>query len=165
MNRSRRRTKAPVVVIFLTFVLAFSLNLINYPEWMRHAEPDWVLLVLFYWCLAVPDRVGVGLGWLAGLALDILYYALLGQHAMAKAFVAFVAIVEYRHIRLYALWEQCIVVLLVASVDIGITVWIYYVTSDIEIQLVYWQSALTSCLLWPVVYTLLRLLRHRTGIR
>ncbi len=164
MNRVQQ-TKAPAMVILLTFVLAYSLNLINYPDWMRHAEPDWVLLVLFYWCLAVPDRVGVGLGWLSGLVLDILYYALLGQHAIAKAFVAFVAVSDYRHIRLFALWEQCIVVLLVASMDIGITVWIYYVTSDTEIQLIYWQSALTSCLLWPVVYTLLRLLRHRTGIR
>ncbi|MCY3768284.1 MAG: rod shape-determining protein MreD [Gammaproteobacteria bacterium] len=160
-----RQTKAPAFAIFITFVLAYVLNLVNYPEWMRYAKPDWVLLVLFYWCLAVPDRVGVGTGWLAGLGLDIFYYALFGQHAVAKAFVAFVAVTDHQHLRLYALWEQCIVVFLVASVDIGITAWIYYVTANIEIQLIYWQSALASCLLWPLVYILLRGLRHRVGIR
>jgi rod shape-determining protein MreD len=151
-------------VILTTFVIALFLNSLPYPDWMKYAKPDWVMLVLFYWCLAVPNRIGVGYGWLSGFVMDILYYSLLGQHAIGKAFVALVAVSTHRRLRLYDLWQQCIVVFIVASIDIGITVWVYHLTEDTEIQLVFWLSALTSCLIWPVVYNLLRLLRHRSDI-
>ena len=159
-----RPPKIPLWIILLSFVIAFILNLVSYPEWMRHAKPDWVLLVLFYWCLAIPDRVGVGTGWLSGIVMDVLYYSLLGQHAAGKAFVALIAVVAHRRIRLYHLWQQCVVVFVVASIDLAITVWIYHLTTGAEVQLIYWQSALTSCLIWPIIYNILRLVRQRSSI-
>lgn len=145
-------------------MIALFLNIAQYPEWMKYAKPDWVMLVLFYWCLAVPHRIGVGCGWLSGIVLDILYYSLLGQHAVGKAFVALIAVSIHRRVRLYGLWQQCILVFIVASIDIGFTVWVYQLTANTEIRLVFWQSALTSCLIWPIVYNVLRLLRHKIGI-
>lgn len=151
-------------IILGTFVIALFLNMVQYPQWMKYAKPDWVMLVLFYWCLAIPQRVGVGCGWISGMVMDMLYYSLLGQHAIGKAFVALIAVVTHRRVRLYNLWQQCILVFIVASIDIGFTVWAYQLTADTEIRLVFWLSAVTSCLMWPIVYSLLRLLRHRTGI-
>ncbi len=163
MSRTRFSISAFPVVI-TTFIVALILNMISYPQWMQYAKPDWVVLVLFYWCLAVPERVGVGCGWLAGLIMDILYYSILGQHAIGKAFVAMIAVSTHQRLRLYELWQQCIVVFILASVDISFTVWVYHLTSDTEVQIIYWQSALTTALIWPVVYNVLRLVRHRTGI-
>lgn len=151
-------------IILITLIVGLVLNLVPYFEWMKYARPDWVLLVLFYWCLAAPDRVGVGCGWAVGLVMDILNYSLLGQHAIGKAFVALVAVVTNRRIRLYELWQQCIIVFFIASIDIGLTLWAANITEDIEVRLVYWQSALTTALAWPVVYNVLRFLRHRTGV-
>ncbi len=161
---NRGRNRSSFWVILLTFVIALVLNMITYPDWMVYAAPDWVLLVLFYWCLAVPERIGVGIGWLAGLFMDILYYAILGQHAIAMAFVALVAVSGHRRIRLYELWQQCVVVLAVAAISILFKVWIYNLTSGTEIRFEFWLSALTTCLVWPVVYNILRLVRHRSGI-
>lgn len=165
MKSRRDQPRSPYGVILATFAIALVLNILDYPEWMSHAEPDWVLLVLFYWCLATPDRIGVGAGWIVGILLDILYYALLGHHAVGKAFVALVAVSAHRRLRLYHLWQQCIVVFLVASVDIALVEWIYHLTQKAPIQVIYWQSALVTALIWPVIYNALRLLRHRTGIR
>ena len=160
-----RPANFPFWIVLLSFAIAYILNISPYPEWMRHAKPDWVLLVLFYWSLAIPDRVGVGCGWLAGIVMDILYYSLLGQHAVGKAFVALIGVSAHRRIRLYDLWQQCVVVFVVASIDIAITVWIYHLTTGSDIHLVYWQSALTSCLIWPIIYNILRLVRQRWRIR
>ena len=156
---------SPMPVVFWTLVCALILNMVRYPEWMVYARPDWVLLVLFYWSLAIPQRVGVGTGWLTGLAMDILNYSILGQHAIAKSMVALAGVSAHRRLRLYELWQQCVVVFVIACIDIGITTWIYHLAHDTPVKLVYWQSALTSCLLWPVIYNMLRLLRHRKGIR
>ncbi len=163
MNKAKH--KSPFWVILITFVIALLLNMMSYPQWIEHAKPDWVLLVLFYWCLAMPHRIGVGYGWLSGIVMDVLYYSLLGQHAIGKAFVALITVSTYRRVRLYNLWQQCVLVFIIASIDIGFTVWVYHLTADTEIRLIFWQSALASGLVWPVVYNVLRLLRHRTGIR
>ena len=164
MSRYRFR-KSPYGIVLVTLAIGLILDLVTYFEWMKYAEPDWVLLILFYWCLIMPDRIGVGYGWIAGLMIDILNYSLLGQHAVAKAFVALFAVTTSRRIRTYDLWQQCIIVFFISSIDIGITVWIANITGNTGIRLVYWQSALMSALLWPVIFIALRFLsmRRRVG--
>ena len=151
----------PYGFVLVTLTIGFVLNLVTYFEWMKYAKPDWVLLILFYWCFEIPDRIGVGCGWITGLMIDILNYSLFGQHAVAKAFVAFFAVTASRRIRGYDLWQQCIVVFFIASIDIGITVLIANLTTNTEVRLVYWQSALMSALTWPFLYMALRFLRQR----
>ena len=52
----------------------------------------------------------------------------------------------------------------ICVVEIMLVGWIFHLTNDIELHLVYWQSALTTALIWPLVYTLLRYLRQWSGI-
>jgi len=64
---NRRR----IWVIPATFLASYVL--ISFPvgpQW-RGYVPDWVTLVLIYWCMAAPQRVGVGAAWLVGLGLDL----------------------------------------------------------------------------------------------
>ena len=59
-------------VILVTFIAALLLTIIPLPDWARYLRPDWVGLVLIYWCLALPERVGVSTGWFMGLLVDLL---------------------------------------------------------------------------------------------
>ena len=43
--------------------------------------PDWVALVLVFWSIREPRRVGMGAGFLLGVAMDVADVSLLGQHA------------------------------------------------------------------------------------
>ncbi len=160
MNR-HRFGRSPYGFVVVTLAIGFVLSLATYFEWMKYAKPDWVLLILFYWCVEIPDRIGVVCGWITGLVADILNYSLLGQHAVAKTFIAFFAVTASRRIRRYELWKQSVVVFIIASIDIAITVFIANLTISAEIRLVYWQSALMSALVWPFVYMFLRFLRQR----
>ena len=49
-----------VWVIFLTFFLAYLLAIVPFPEWAMDYRPEWVPLVLMYWVMALPYRVGIG---------------------------------------------------------------------------------------------------------
>ena len=151
-------------VIPASLLLALFLNLIPYPEWARFARPDWVTLALFYWCLATPERVGVGHGWCLGLLLDVMQYTLFGQQALGKALVALVAVSVHRRLRLYPLWQQCTVILAVAALDVVVVAGIYQLIGGGAFRLNYWQGALSTALLWPMVYVMLRSLRQRSGI-
>lgn len=159
VNRRVRRVRW--LVIPASLLLAVFLNIVPYPEWLAFARPDWVTLALFYWCLAAPQWVGVGSGWLLGLLLDLAHYTLFGQHAIGKALIAACA---HPRLALCPMWQQCVVLLVVASLDIGIVMWVYHLANGVEMRLHYWQSAVTTALLWPVAYPLLRHLRRRSGI-
>lgn len=71
------------LVILLSFILAFLLTVLPLPDWARFYRPQWSTLVLIYWTLASPYRVGVGIGWATGIVIDVITGTLLGQHALA----------------------------------------------------------------------------------
>ncbi|HDY85702.1 MAG TPA: rod shape-determining protein MreD, partial [Methylophaga sp.] len=54
-------------IIVLTVIVAMLLMLIPFPDNLRLARPEWVLMTVIYWALALPQRVGVGYAWVVGL--------------------------------------------------------------------------------------------------
>ena len=140
-----------MAVVFISFFIAFVASIIDYPDWMDNIKPDWILLVLIYWCWMLPQRIGVASGFLVGLLTDILYYSLLGQHAFAKTVSAWLLAISSNKMRYATLLQQCIFIFFVAVIDISIVVLIGLLTSGISISLVFWQSAITTCLIWGAV--------------
>ena len=69
----------------MSFVVSLMLTALPMPEWASLWRPAWVALVLIYWCMALPARSGVLVGWSVGLLLDVMTGTLLGQHALALA--------------------------------------------------------------------------------
>ena len=58
-------------VVPASFVVAFLLTAVPLPEWAANWRPAWIAMVLVYWCIALPQRVGVITGWCVGLVLDL----------------------------------------------------------------------------------------------
>ena len=81
------------LVIVVTLCIAMLLTILPMPDWARPFRPQWVTLVLLYWAIALPHRIGVGSGFLVGIVLDVLTGTLLGQHALGLTIVTFIAIV------------------------------------------------------------------------
>ncbi|MDP4789892.1 MAG: rod shape-determining protein MreD, partial [Haliea sp.] len=42
-----------------SFLLAALLAVVQIPEWLQWARPEWVALTLLYWCIALPHRIGI----------------------------------------------------------------------------------------------------------
>ena len=49
-------------VILLTFFAAYVLAVLPLPLWLLWARPEWVALLLIYWTIALPQRVGMVTG-------------------------------------------------------------------------------------------------------
>src|SRR3569623_1665920 len=91
-------------IIVTSFVIAFMLTIVPLPSWLSPLRPEWVAMVLIYWCIALPQRVSVGYGWLDGLFVDVLRGALLCQHALGIEVIAFLAVKLVCCFLVFRLW-------------------------------------------------------------
>jgi rod shape-determining protein MreD len=155
-------------VILVSFFLGMILALVNIPNnlpWeFGYLRPDWVLLILIYWIIALPHRVGMLTAWVLGLLMDVLLGSLLGQHALIYLLVAYIAANLYQRLRMFAVWQQSLVVLALIGLAhltmfwierlIGMKAWSWWLL----------LPAVMSAFVWPWMFLLLRALRRFFGV-
>ena len=143
-------------IIALSFLLAFLLGGIPWPGWLERFRPDWVAMALIFWSIALPHRVGIGSGWLVGLLLDVGRGALLGQHALALAAVAYLTLQTYRRIRVVPVWQQTFSILVFLLVEQIFVFWISGVIGYPPKDWWYLAPAVGGMVCWPLVFIILR---------
>ncbi|MFC1602135.1 rod shape-determining protein MreD [Pseudomonadota bacterium] len=149
------------LIIVASFILALILTILPLPEWARPFRPPWHSLVLIYWCIATPQRVGVGIGWFLGLTIDVMTNTLLGQHAMELAITAFIAVKLHRRMRLFPLWQQALGIFLLLILEEALSLIVMGAIHRPAPTLSYWVPPLIGMLLWPWIFIILRDLRQR----
>jgi rod shape-determining protein MreD len=151
-------------IILCSLLIAYALTVVPLPDWATGARPQWVALVLIYWCLAVPHRVGVGVAWLAGLAQDALQSTLLGQHAFSYAIAAFLVLKLHQRIRVYPLGQQSIIVLILLTMIHLAQLWVNGLVGRPPPPAAYWLAPLVGTLMWPWIFIIMRAVRRRYAI-
>ena len=81
-------------VIGMTFVVALLLSVMPMPAMLELGRPMWLAMVLAYWVMALPHRVGLLTAWVAGLAIDVLYGQIFGQHALVMTLIAWMMLLS-----------------------------------------------------------------------
>ncbi len=111
MRRSSDQLLLPVnpVFLWLSLFVAMGLNMVP----LGHAPilPDVMALVLVFWNVHQPRRVGVGAAFVFGLLMDVHAGSLLGQHALSYTLLSFLAITIHRRGLWVSLFEQVLHVL------------------------------------------------------
>lgn len=148
-------------VILLTFVLGLVLAVLPLPQWLLWGRPEWLALIVIYWTIAVPDKVGIFTGLVMGLLLDVLEGAVLGQNALALAATAFLASILYQRLRVFSLWQQAAIVFVLVGINQLLCQWVQNLEGAGARSLLFLLPAVSSGLLWPVLLPLLRGLRRR----
>ena len=146
-----------IAAVALTLLVAMALRVLPLPMPWFEWNPDWMALVLIYWILALPDRVGVGTAWLAGLFADVLTGRLLGQHALAYAVVAYLTQRWYQRLRLYPLVQQTLGIMVFLLLSQLLVFWTQSARSETGID---WRPALSGALAWPPIMAMLRWIRR-----
>ena len=152
-----------VWAIVASFVVAFLLTALPLPDWALAWRPAWVALVLAYWCLALPQHVGVIIAWIVGLLLDVLYGSFLGQHAFGLAMVAYIVVMYHQQIRVYPLFHQAIVIGSLIFIYLLSMLLIYNLLGSVRYEYEYLFAAITSAALWTWIFVVLRDFRRRTS--
>ena len=148
-------------VVVLSLFFAYLFAIVPLPEWSLDWRPQWVLLFVFYWTMALPYRIGLGFAWLAGLLLDVLQGGVLGGNALTLMLVAYIALSLHQRLRMYTPIQQSGVVLIVSLLALVLTHWLQVITGQIvATDFGYLLAALSSAAIWPGLFSLLRSLRR-----
>lgn len=95
--------------IVLSLLAALLLNFLPTANWP--GVPDWVALVLVFWSVRESRKVGMGWGFVLGLAMDVADASLMGQHALAYVLAAYGASSLARRILWFPLGQQALHIL------------------------------------------------------
>ncbi len=153
-------------VIFLSFFIACLLAIVPFPDWAMNYRPEWVPMVVMYWAMALPHRVGIGSAWLVGLLLDVLEGSTLGVNAISLVVLAYVTLSLHLRMRMFSTLQQSGLVLALAGLNLILCNWLQIVTGQsVPSNLMFLLAALTSAVIWPSLFQLLRQIRRSFNVR
>lgn len=151
----------PASPLFIVLSL-FAALLLDWLPWYGLGlvlHPDFVALVLLYWCTHKPYRVGIGIAWGMGILADVADATLFGQHALAYAVLAFGGIVLHRRVQMFDLRQQTMQILpllLLSYAAYAVVNW--QVNGYVAWE--YFAGSVTTALLWAPLTLLLQALRR-----
>lgn len=144
------------LTIFTSLVMALALSLLPMPDWTIWLKPAWVLLILIYWTMTAPQRVGVFMAWTMGMMIDLLNGSLLGEHAFALTIVIYFVSRMHIRLRVYPLMQQGMTIFFFVLFYQFILYCIQGFIGVLPNSHLYWLSSFTSMLLWPWLYVFMR---------
>lgn len=149
----------------LSIIFAMSLNIAAWPQPMAPFNPNWILLVVIYWVLAAPERVGIFSAWTIGLLTDVLTGRMLGLNALINSLVAFLCLRLHKRLRQYPILQQGLFIFFCLFVSQFLIFWITDSQTIARASYTFWLPVLTGTLFWPLVFFSLRAIRLFRRIR
>ena len=145
--------------IILTIVMAMCLRITPWPGFLAGMNPDWVLLVLIYWAIVVPERVGIFHAWTVGLLVDVLTGRVFGQYALAYSLIIYVCLILHKRLRQFPLPQQGLFIFFCLLFSQILLFWLKNIQHPAQLHSSFWLPIVTGTLFWPVIYTTLRRVR------
>ncbi len=142
--------------VVLTLVMAMVLRILPLPPQLAAYNPDWVLLVLIYWALAIPERVGIFSAWTFGLLTDVLTGRMLGQYALAYSLVIYICLKLHKRLRRFPLLQQGVFVFSCLLLSQLLLFFVKNLQHPAQLHGTFWLPVLSGTVCWPVLHTLLR---------
>jgi rod shape-determining protein MreD len=143
--------------IIVTLVVAALLNIFPWSGWMMWLRPDFVALVVLYWCIAQPRRVGFTSAFLLGLLMDVAEGALFGQHALAYSILAYAGIALHRRVRMFTLTPQIVHIIPLLLINDLVVLAVRALAGADFPGYQYFIGSFVGGALWPLISVLLKL--------
>ncbi len=152
-------------LILATILSAFALALWPVPDYLAAFRPNWLALVLCYWVLEAPARVGLGVAFLLGLAADLVFGTLIGEQALRLCVIAFIVLRFRPRLRFFTLLQQALAILALLLNDLVVVVMIRVLSGEGLPPWQFWIAPWIGTLIWPWLYLLLDDVRLRLRLR
>jgi rod shape-determining protein MreD len=146
--------------MWTSLVVAQLVNMvpIGRAVWM----PDLLALVIVFWGVHQPARVGIGAAFVFGLCMDVHQSSMLGQHALSYTTLGFFAITIHRRLLWYPVLSQALQVLPLFALSQLIEVVTRMIGGGVFPGWTVLISPAIEAALWPLATALLLAPQRRT---
>lgn len=143
------------VTMWSTLLVALLLSVAPMPEHLDVGRPLWLALVLTFWAINYPYYIGLLTAWSFGIAQDVLYGTLLGQHATALTLIVFLVLTLQQRLKVFPLWQQSFALLVIYGLAQLVLLWLSTLSGMRPDLRFYSVPVGVSAFLWPWLYLLL----------
>lgn len=150
--------------IALTFLIALLLSILPLEGMLAWARPHYLMVVLAYWVLVLPERIGVIVAWVSGFLLDILLGDVLGENAFSLAVIAYVLQVSYRRLRMVNIVQQAGLIAMLSCFYILVSQWAQGLNGGTQFHWLAFLPVLSTALLWFFAKPLMAWLQRMVGM-
>jgi rod shape-determining protein MreD len=148
-------------VIYLSLIVGLILMILPLPDSVQIYRPHWVALILIYWSMAMPKRVGLWTSFFVGILVDVSQGTLFGQHAMGLVIIVLINQNFYQRIRVLAPVQQALYVFILLFINQIITVWVEGFLGRPTPFFAYLGAPVIGMLIWPWMFIILRDFRRK----
>ena len=148
-------------LVYGSLVASLLVLVVPLPTGVDLARPYLLAMLLCYWVLEAPDRVGLGVAFFTGLCADLVAGTLLGEQALRLVVLVFLVQRFRARLRFFPLWQQALAVFALLLNDRLIALAIALASGDGLPPWGTWLSPLVGFALWPWLFLLLDELRLR----
>jgi rod shape-determining protein MreD len=152
------RSRSPWVLP-VSLLLALLLGLLPLPPLLQALRPYWLALVLAYWVMEDPDRIGLGFAFLVGVLADLVLGSLLGEQALRLVVVTFILQRFRARLRFFPMSQQALAIGALLLNDRIVTAAIHFTLGVPTLPTASWAAPAVGMLLWAPVFVLLDGLR------
>lgn len=154
MSRARNGWVLPV-----SLLVALLLGLVPMPDVLQPLRPYWLALVLAYWVLEAPDKVGLGVAFLLGLLADLAFGGLLGEQALRLVVLTFILDRFRARLRFFPMSQQALAIGGLLFNDRVVAMAVHLVLGEVQLPWSFWAAPLVGMVLWAPLHLVLDTLR------
>jgi rod shape-determining protein MreD len=154
---SRRTRLWPLPVSVL---VALLLGLLPLPDLLQPLRPYWLALVVAFWVIEEPERVGLGFAFAVGIVADLAFGSLLGEQALRLVVMAFILQRFRAQLRFFPVAQQALAIGGLLLNDRVVNAAVHLLLGLPQLHWSYWIAPVLGMLLWAPVFLVLDALRH-----
>ncbi|MGI2170298.1 rod shape-determining protein MreD [Shewanella sp. MF05960] len=154
------------LVVWLTLFIGMMFQIMPLPSMVENWRPDWLLMVMVYWAMALPHRYSILTAWILGVMLDVLLGATLGIRSLALSLVIYIVVLICQRLRNYPRWQQSLVIASLICIYHALIFWVQFVVvGATPFDFNMFLPAVSSLFIWWWVFWVLRNIRRRYKVR
>ncbi|HJF29063.1 rod shape-determining protein MreD [Acinetobacter bohemicus] len=151
-----RTQRDPFLAIVISVILASILMVYPLSYTLSGWRPLFMLMVMLFWVLCQPTWCGIWFAFATGIFADLLLDAPLGLNALSFILIAFLARFLTRERRILT-FSNLWIITAIAIVAHLMLIFFAQILASVQFSFArHWIPVLTSILVWPVLYYMLK---------
>jgi rod shape-determining protein MreD len=153
-------------MLLVLIAAALLLQLVPWPGGLGAFKPWFLGLVVAYYVLEVPGKIGLGTAFLLGIVADCVMGAqLFGEHALRLLVMTYILLRFRYRLRFFPLWQQTAAIAVLLANDRVLAVWVHWMADSAMPHWLTFLSPMLGAMVWPPFFVLLDRLRYLAKVR